>query len=227
LALFLGAAAVLLVLAGIASNVEDIEFTATEREPRAVPLGDNGEREDFAPLARGESSPPEQREPQEVGWVAVVIGVVLGAGALWFLSKQRIKVMLRRRSFQSTVPTSELSDEEHAEAIVEFADTLIDDLRQGGDPGEAIQRCYAAVETGFGKRELRRKPAETPNKYLDRVFGRNAAAAEPLHTLTDLFQVARFSQEPVTEAMRDTAIDSLVEIRTNYAQLGRKRTRVS
>jgi len=228
LAVFLGAAAALLILAGIASNVEDIEFSSTTRVPRDRSGAVEDPAPSFGALERGQSSPPQQREPQEAGWMVFVIGAILGGGVLWLLSKQRIKVMLhKRRSFQSKVTEAPLSDEEHAEAIVSFADTLIDDLRVGGDPGEAIQRCYAAVETGFGKRELRRKPAETPLKYLDRVFGRNDDAAQPLRTLTDLFQVARFSQEPVSELMRDTAIESLVSIRDQYAQVSRKRMRAS
>lgn len=229
LALFLGAAAALLLLAGIASNVEEIEFASTPREPRGPSLGADAPADDFTPVQRGdESSPIEQREPQELGWQVAVIGVVLGLGALWFLSKNRIQLMLKkRRAFTSTSTPTEMTEEEHAEAVVDFADSLIDDLRSGGDPGEAIQRCYAAVETGFGKRELRRKPAETPLKYLDRIFGRNKQAAAPLRSLTDLFQIARFSQEPVTEDMRTAAIESLKEIRGSYANLGRKRVRAS
>jgi len=102
---------------------------------------------------------------------------------------------------------------------------LIDDLSIEGDPRAAIQRAYAAVETGFGSRDLARKPAETPLRYLQRVFGRNLDQSAPLQQLTVLFEAARFSSAPVTEQMRTQAIEAFAEIREHYRSRRRGRVR--
>ena len=223
---FLVASALVLTMIGVASNAEDIEFTSGESDSTSVGVRTGGaDARDEVPIEVDEEPEVRVRRAELPGWFLWAVGVIAGLGALWFLSRQRINVLLGRRRLPKAETTSTLTEAEQADAIAEFADDLIDELQLGGEPRIAIQRAYAAVETGFGSREMRRRPAETPLKYLDRVFGRRRQAAPALGRLTDLFQIARFSTEPVDESMREAAIDALREIRDQYRAIGRVRVR--
>jgi hypothetical protein len=48
---------------------------------------------------------------------------------------------------------------------------------------------------------------------MARVFGEIGAGRDALRTLTDLFELARFSHHAITRAMKERAIDSLIAIR--------------
>ena len=223
---FLAASALVLTMIGVASNAEDIEFTSGESDSTSVGVRTGGaDARDEVPIEVDEEPELRVRRAELPSWFLWAVGVIAALGALWFLSRQRINVLLGRRRLPKAETTSTLTEAEQADAIAEFADDLIDELQLGGEPRLAIQRAYAAVETGFGSRELRRRPAETPLKYLDRVFGRRRQAAPALGRLTDLFQIARFSTEPVDESMREAAIDALGEIRDQYRAIGRVRVR--
>lgn len=222
---FLAATLCLLIVVGIASNAEDIEVgqidgaTATRA---TTSTGTDSLPEESASQPTGQVDTRNAELPQ---WFVWIVGAVAGIGVLWFLTRQRISLLLKRRQLSGATITSSLSEEEQADAIAEFASDLIDELELGGEPRDAICNAYAAVETGFGTRELRAKAAETPLKYLNRVFGRRQEAAPALTRLTDLFQLARFSTEPVDESMRIDAIDALREIRDQYQLIGRARVR--
>lgn len=202
----------LLLLVSIASNAE--QFASGDvrgPETRTVlPI----ERD----LAETSESTPTVQEPIEIPRSIVLpLAIGLGIAGLYLLSKQRFSFRFRRPSMQiSRGPAVIVSEEDEAEAIAEFARDLIDELNEGDSPRYAIQRAYAAVETGFGAQELARKNAETPLRYLDRIFGRHASVKQPLESLTALFQQARFSDDPVDETMRSQAIDALTEIRDYY-----------
>ena len=206
--------AVLLTIVGIAGNAEQFSTGTSRRTATANLQAQSGEF--TAPGIRvsesDNTSPSPVRLPRAVGYV---LAGMTAAVCLYFLSRQRFSFDRGRRS-GITRPEQIMSEEEEAEAIVAIVYDLIDELGAGDDPRHAIQRAYAAVETGFGASEFARKPAETPLKYLGRVFGKHKAAAQPLERLTDLFQIARFSELPVDESMRSTAIESLAEIRDHY-----------
>lgn len=211
----------LLLLAASASNSE--QFTTSD--PRAP------EQRDILPIekdlgvtAEADREPPEVSEPIELpDSIAMALAIVLGIGLLYLLSRQRFSFRFRRPELNITRSPVAITEEEEAEVIAEFARDLIDELNEGDSPRFAIQRAYAAVETGFGAKELARKPAETPLRYLDRIFGRHASVKTPLARLTDLFQQARFSDEPVDESMRGEAITALAEIRDYYTAIAWKK----
>lgn len=213
---------VLLTLVGVASNAETLVTEPRERSEtnRNGSSTRGGDRAELPVIVENPSdgTSPRAELPAWVGWVA---GIAVGAGALWFLTRQRIRLLISRRHSPRNEAESTMTEQQQAAAIADFADDLIDELELGPDPRIAIQRAYAAVETGFGLRELKRRPAETPLRYLDRIFGRRQSAGPPLRTLTDLFQLARFSDEPVDESMRSAAIEALRELRDQYRAVGR------
>lgn len=203
----------LFVIAGVASN--SAQFAPGEQRPpvRAVlPIEQNMTNSDS-----GTRTVPSTVElPQTV---VVACAVVMALAVLYLLSRQRFSIRFRRPSVRlTTTRNATFSEEEHADTVAEFTRDLIDELREGDSPRIAIQRAYAAVETGFGAKDLARKKAETPTRYMQRIFGQHASIAEPLRQLTSLFQQARFSHDAVTEASRDEAIAALAAIRMHYTK---------
>lgn len=207
------------MLVGLASNAEQFTLGETNAPPVRNVLPIEGG------LTAGENEAPDIPEPLEVpDEVVIAIAAVLGVGLLYLLSRQRFTFRLRRPSINLTRSSAvEIREEEQAEQIADFARDLIEELNDGDSPRYAIQRAYAAVETGFGATELTRKPAETPLRYLDRIFGRHGQVKQPLEELTHLFQRARFSSEPIDEDMRTSAIAALTEIRDYYTAIAWKR----
>jgi len=211
--LFLLGVLAMFVFVGIASNAEQFSTSSRGPDPNRVIVPNTGGVREF--IEESESTPQEPVEFPEN--LAIGLAIAVGLGLLYLLSRQRFRMRLRRPSISiATGDDVEVTEEEQAETIAEFARDLIDELREGDSPRLAIQRAYAAVETGFGAKELARKQAETPLRYLSRIFGRHSNLKEPLESLTGLFQLARFSDEPVDETMRNEAIDSLATIRDHY-----------
>jgi hypothetical protein len=99
---------------------------------------------------------------------------------------------------------------------------LIADLRADPDPARAIQRAYAALETGFGNAALARKPSETCTTYLHRTIGVVGGVSQPLRTLTTLFELARFSDATIDEQMRADAIEALALVRDAWRTRARR-----
>ena len=56
-------------------------------------------------------------------------------------------------------------------------------------------------------------------EYVRRVLTEQTRAPEEVRTVTDLFQVAKFSEHPVDEGMRSGAITALEGIRAATARL--------
>lgn len=217
--LFAAGAFAMLLLVGIASNAEQFTLGETNAPPARNVLPIEGG------ITPSETEPPPVANPVEVpDSVVLVLAITLGIVLLYLLSRQRFSFRFRKPSINFTRTTAvEITEEEEAEQIADFARDLIDELNEGDSPRYAIQRAYAAVETGFGATELTRKPAETPLRYLDRIFGRHAKVKDPLERLTHLFQRARFSSEPIDEEMRASAIAALSEIRDYYTAISWKR----
>lgn len=210
--------AIMLIAMALAANTEAIEVStrndSTSASFEAVP-GEQPAPDETTDETRSDAV--ERSEPVRIPRPLLIgFAIVAAMASLYFLSLQRIALKLRRSKAPAVATAPQLTAEEEATQIVQITRDLIDELREGDDPRSAIQRAYAAVETGLGTDELARKPAETPLTYLNRVFGRNKEAAPPLENLTRLFEVARFSQSPIDEAMRAEAIAHLVEIRERY-----------
>lgn len=217
LAAFAAVAVVALALIAMASNSEPIRIEGGSSTPNSTGFssvdGELPQLIDDDSIDFDRVHDPDGQIPGFVAWIfaaAVLVGVV------WFLGRQRFALLMVRRNLTSDQHEVEIDDGAHAQAVADFADDLIEELELGADPRLAIRRAYANVETGFGRRDLARRAAETPMRYLERVLGRKRTAVPPLRTLTALFEVARFSEEPITDEMRSEAVEALREIKGAY-----------
>jgi hypothetical protein len=87
-------------------------------------------------------------------------------------------------------------------------------LRADLEPRLAVRCAYASVAAGFGQATRARRPEETEGEYLERALASFGAGGPALTRLTQLFAVARFSDEPVTGPMRQEALDALEQVRS-------------
>ncbi|MBI2782250.1 MAG: DUF4129 domain-containing protein [Chloroflexi bacterium] len=98
-------------------------------------------------------------------------------------------------------------------------DVSLDALRREPDPRRAVIAAYAAMERALSGAGLGRHRSEAPMEYVRRVLTEQTRAPEEVRTVTGLFQVAKFSQHPVDEGMRRSAIAALERIRAATARL--------
>jgi hypothetical protein len=114
--------------------------------------------------------------------------------------------LARRRGADGREPEAAL------EALRAALDEAIDDLRREPDPRRAVVAAYARMEQALAVYGLPRRRSEAPYEYLARI-GRELQAEESIAVLTDLFELAKFSEHAVGEPMREQAIDALSAVR--------------
>lgn len=128
---------------------------------------------------------------------AVVVGVVLA-------------VLARRRTVE------EPADEE--EVVLQAVDESLDDLRRERDVRRAIIACYARMERALERAGSERRPAEAPFEYLVRILERITANGPAARVLTELFERAKFSVEPMGEREKERAIGALELLRAEVSR---------
>ncbi len=87
----------------------------------------------------------------------------------------------------------------------------LEDVRRERNVRRAIVTCYARMECALAAVGAGRRPAETPFEYLARVL--EAVAAAPARVLTELYERAMFSLEPMGEREKKRAIEALEALR--------------
>jgi multisubunit Na+/H+ antiporter MnhB subunit len=105
--------------------------------------------------------------------------------------------------------------------LADALDDTLDDLRAEPDPRRAIIAAYARMERALGLYGLPRRESEAPLEYMTRVLTELKASEWAIRRLTDLFALAKFSDHPVSEPMKDRAIGALEAIRDDLHALGR------
>jgi hypothetical protein len=98
--------------------------------------------------------------------------------------------------------------------VVGVVDDSISDIERDPDPRRAIIRAYARMEAVLARGGIPRRPSETPLEYIDGALRTLAIPAAPARSLTDLFEIARFSDRPIDVSMKRRAIDCLLDIRS-------------
>src|SRR5204863_7771666 len=126
-----------------------------------------------------------------------VIGIVLlGGGAILLV------IAHRRRLGAGAEPAP---DFRAAAALGEAAQLSLDDLRGEPDPRRAVIAAYRRMETTLADAGLPRRSWEAPREYSGRAHNYLELSAQPLETLTALFERARFGIGQVGEPLREQA----------------------
>lgn len=101
------------------------------------------------------------------------------------------------------------------DAVLHAVDESLDDLRRERDVRRAIVACYSRMEGALARSGTPRQPHEAPLEFLVRVLER--VARDPGHSLTDLFERAKFSAEPMGASEKEQAIAALEALRAGLA----------
>ena len=104
------------------------------------------------------------------------------------------------------------------EAAMAILDEGLVALLAEHDPRKAVIAAYVAMERAMARKGWARRPHEAPTEHLARVLGVAPARAQDLDELVDMYQFARFSEHPVTPAIRDTAVDSVRRLRADLQE---------
>lgn len=105
------------------------------------------------------------------------------------------------------------ADQQAAPGLTQVLEESLDALRRERDPRRAVIAAYSAMERSLAARGLARRPFEAPREYIARVVRRVATESGEVHRLTDLFELAKFSDHDIDQQMRDAAHQALLAIR--------------
>lgn len=154
------------------------------------------------------------RAGQAHAHVAAGSGAVVGlgaAGVVALLGALAAVLWYRRRSARRLAPTS--AEPPPSEAPLEtVAARALGELDRERDPRRAILAAYRALEDGLVVPSARRVPSEAPLEFRDRLVAAGAPA-DAAAALTDLFELARFSDHPIGAAEREEAEAALRALR--------------
>lgn len=190
---------VLLLLAGAVASAVWL-FAPRGAPPQPAPPQATGRP--AAPATVPPAPPAFPAAPSRAPWLWPAAGVaVLAAGA------GLLAVRAAHRRGGSATSTSWPADR-----LADLLDDSTDDLRAQPDPRRAILAAYARMERAMRPSGAGRQRHETAMEYLDRLLARLDLEPGPLRRLTGLFELARFSDHQVTEAMRDRAVAALEAI---------------
>jgi hypothetical protein len=133
------------------------------------------------------------------GWALLVVAIGITVVVLLTITRGR------RRT-----PASLLSPREGMAQAVEES---IEDIDGDPDPRHAIISAYARLERVLAAHGWARRPSRSPFEYLEESLEQLAVPAAPARSLTELFELARFSRHHVDASMKRRAIDALVAVR--------------
>lgn len=151
-------------------------------------------------------SGPERQQREGFRPPLLIAGILLVAAGVAYVAWER---SLRRRRGAP--------EEEDQAPLAEAIDLSLEELRAERDPRRAVIAAYAEMEHSLALSGVPREPFETPREFLGRILARAGAAGADARTLTDLFQLARFSRHPIDERMRRDAIAALESVRAGTA----------
>jgi hypothetical protein len=137
----------------------------------------------------------------------VIVGFVAGAAAA-----AAVLAFAARRP--SSIEDDREPLPELVRHVVGVVDESIGDIERDPDPRRAIIRSYVRMEAVLARGGIPRRPSDTPIEYIEGALRTLAIPAAPARSLTELFEIARFSDRPIDVSMKRRAIDCLLDIRS-------------
>lgn len=180
----------------------------------AVAFGSRETDEDEAPAEPEPASTVQQRQvgiaddrrgaaSQTDIMVLVLIGAIAGA----------VLLRSRRQAARTAAGMGDEPDEPIETDLGPAIDEAAHRLRSGIDPRLAVLAAYASLERALAERGQHREPAETPTEHMARVLATIPVLTAPAVRLGQLYELARFSDQPISGADRERAADELVQAR--------------
>ncbi|MDJ0769162.1 MAG: DUF4129 domain-containing protein [Ilumatobacter sp.] len=195
-----------LVVAGAVGALTGI---ANTQAPLPTATGDDSTvtvgAQTAADTSTARNLPPEDRDrriqfdDQLGGTITLAVGFAMLVGAAVFFGRRS---ELRERERSAVYLRSELTidepDDAPAEALAAALRTSLASLRASGDPRAAIRAAYGTLLDGLAEIGLPRRRHEAPVGYIRRCLTSRSLPDTPIAELLDLFQLARFSDHPIT-----------------------------
>lgn len=103
--------------------------------------------------------------------------------------------------------------------LVKAVEGGLEDLRLDPDARPAIIKCYRRFEEALAGVKWPRRPWETPMEFMRSALRQLPLPPRAVAHLTQLFELARFSNHSVEPTERDIAWQSLLEIRETLSGL--------
>jgi hypothetical protein len=147
--------------------------------------------------------------------VLVLVGLVLAGSAL--------ATRWAARRGQNLAGQEDLDDtqQDEVELLVAAVDAADEGLHRHSDPRAAVLAAYAAMagqlSGGLARRGRAARRSDTATELLDRAVAAGLVDGAPARTLTELFREARFSEHPMGEDARRSALDCLARVRGELA----------
>src|SRR5215212_219356 len=142
-----------------------------------------------------------------LSWGEVLIAVVLAVAAF-------VAILRAFRAYRASVSTPDEEPEvlRQTSALVSAVGASLRDARLEPDPRRAVITAYATMERMLAAQGWPRREVEAPLEYMTRLFAQRNVRADALVTLTELFELARFSHHVISPATKDRAIGALTVI---------------
>jgi hypothetical protein len=137
----------------------------------------------------------------------VIVGFVAGAAAA-----AAVLAFAARRP--SSIEDDREPLPELVRHVVGVVDESIGDIERDPDPRRSIIRAYVRMEAVLARGGIPRRPSDTPIEYIEGALRTLAIPPAPARSLTELFEIARFSDRPIDVSMKRRAIDCLLDIRS-------------
>lgn len=142
--------------------------------------------------------------------VLMLVGALVFVAAVWWLVRSRMTPELLDSDTEFAVPEAELAGAVGQAALA---------LDAEDDPRLAVLKAYAILERILADHDVPRSRTETPREHLQRALAGLAINTSSLLSLADLYELARFSERPITVADRSRAAtlldDAQRELRTS------------
>ena len=144
--------------------------------------------------------PQSARGAVGTDWIAIAIvaGLLLAAAIVVWRTLRNARLSSRR------LPLASL------EAVL---DDAIEDVLAEPDPRRAVIAAWARLERVLARHGLPRLAAEAPFEFAVRACAELGIQRVRLERLADLYEWARFSLNEVTPAMREAALNELLNVR--------------
>lgn len=140
--------------------------------------------------------------------LVVLAVLIVAAGAVLIWSRRRIAML-----GDDDVEQLDLDDR-----LAPILAEAVESLQLATEPRLAVLRSYATLESAFAGLGWKRRVTETPSEHVRRVLHRFPDAAGPVGELAGLYEIARYSNRPITVDDQRRAASSLEIARTRLAR---------